>query len=256
MKRGHILLDGQDWEIIQHTELPPGPEANKLPWTLPITGTVIGVALNTTSILASLEGQLDKAPYKEAPKTPVLFIKTANTHVKSGQEVAIPLDQPSFAGPALGVLIGKVASKVREEDALEVIAGYTLVNEISLEEKSFYRPDIKGKCRDTFCPIGTLITDTSDIADPSALTIDVSVNGVLQQQYRTSELIYSIPQLIARISAFMTLQPGDLLITGTPLKQVRLQNGDIISLHCKELGSLENPVVATINHETGAEIGQ
>ena len=141
-------------------------------------------------------------------------------------------------------MISKEAHHVSAENAHEYIQGYTIVNEVSLAEESFYRPAIKAKCRDGFCPIGPSVIDAKHIKTPESLSIDTYINGELKHSTNTDQLHYSIAQLIEFISSFITLQAGDLIITATPPRTVELNAGDTVAIHIEGLGSLENPIVA------------
>lgn len=249
MKQGRIVLDQQARRV---TPLAAGkllldngnPLADQPQWLAPTTGTVYGVALNHRSLLEKLEADFQQAPYQKAPATPVLFIKPRNTHAGHGCAIALPTQAGKvFAGGALGVVIGKVASKVSAEQALEHVAGYTVVNEISLEESSFYRPAVKAKCRDGFCPMGPWQVDAAAI-DPLQVEIRSYVNGQLAETNHSRDWLRSVPQLIAALSQFMTLQPGDLIIPATPLRQLEIHPGDTVAVEIDGIGRLENRLIA------------
>ncbi|MCY1271703.1 Homoprotocatechuate catabolism bifunctional isomerase/decarboxylase [compost metagenome] len=208
-------------------------------------GTLFGVALNYQGLLESRLGEFNQPPYQKPPVKPVLFIKTPNTRKANGEPVVFPCDvQRLQPGPALGVVIGKTASRVSVDDAMQHVAGYVIVNEFSLPEDSYYRPAVKAKCRDGFCPIGPEVVGADAIADPHALTLKLFVNGELRQQNSTANLVRSIPRLIAEISEFMTLHEGDVLITGTPEGRVDVQPGDRVEVEIDGLGRLVSNVVA------------
>ncbi|AGI23678.1 hypothetical protein H681_09020 [Pseudomonas sp. ATCC 13867] len=208
-------------------------------------GTLFGVALNYQGLLESRLGEFNEPPYQKPPVKPVLFIKTPNTRNANGEPVIFPRDvQRLQPGPALGVVIGRNASRVSADSAMQHVAGYVIVNEFSLPEDSYYRPAVKAKCRDGFCPIGPEVVGTGEIADPHALALKVFVNGELRQQNSTANLVRSIPQLIAEISEFMTLHEGDVLITGTPEGRVDVQPGDRVEVEIDGLGRLVSNVVA------------
>ncbi len=213
---------------------------------LPATqGAVIGVALNNKDLVDSLASEFDAKPYVNPPKTPVLHIKTDNTHIGHGQTIKIPSDKGDvYAGPALGIVMGKQATRVSEEDALTFVKGYTIVNEVSLAETSFYRPAVKAKCRDTFCPIGPWVIDKSLVSSPNDLAIKTFVNDKLVHETNTNRLVHSIEKVVSYISSFMTLEPGDLIITGTPLRDpsLAIKEGDIVMIDVEAVGRLVNPV--------------
>lgn len=207
-------------------------------------GTLFGVALNYNGLLKQRLAEFEQAPYKQAPVKPVLFIKTPNTRNAHGAKVIHPAGERLQPGPALGVVIGKDASRVSAEEALAYVAGYTIVNEYSLPEDSYYRPAVKAKCRDGFCAIGPELVPVSVIADPHQLTLKLYVNDVVVQENTTANLVRGIPQLIAELSEFMTLHAGDVLITGTPEGRVDVQPGDRVDVEIDGLGKLTNHIVA------------
>lgn len=213
---------------------------------LPATsGAVIGVALNNKDLVATLADKFEEKPYVQPPKTPVLHIKTDNTHIGHGQTIKIPTDKGTvYAGPALGIVMGKTATRVDEAKALEFVQGYTVVNEVSLAETSFYRPAVKAKCRDTFCPIGPWVADKSLVKTPNDLAIKTYVNDKLVHETSTNRLVHSVEKVISYISSFMTLEPGDVIIAGTPLREpsLAIQDGDIVMIDVEAVGRLANPV--------------
>lgn len=214
------------------------------------TGTLFGVALNYQGLLKQRLAEFEQPPYQKPPLKPVLFIKTPNTRNWHGAEVVHPgRGETLQPGPALGVVMGKSASRVSAAEALDYVAGYTIVNEFSLPEDSYYRPAVKAKCRDGFCAIGPELVHTAQVADPHSLAITLYVNGEVRQQNSTAHFVRNIPQLIAEISEFMTLHAGDVLITGTPEGRVDVLPGDRVEVDISGLGRLVNTIVA---EETGA----
>ncbi|MBP5102089.1 fumarylacetoacetate hydrolase family protein [Pseudomonas protegens] len=208
-------------------------------------GTLFGVALNYQGLLQSHLQSFTQPPYQKPPVKPVLFIKTPNTRNSHEAPVVFPQGVERLQpGPALGVVIGKRASRVRLEDALEHVAGYTIINEFSLPEDSYYRPAVKAKCRDGFCALGPELVPAAEVPDPHALSLELWVNGERVQHNSTANLVRSIPQLIAEISEFMTLHPGDVLITGTPEGRVDVRPGDRVEVQISGLGRLANTIVA------------
>lgn len=209
------------------------------------TGTLLGVALNYQGLLKQHLAEFEQPPYQKPPVKPVLFIKTPNTRNQHGAAVAHPGDgQRLQPGPALGVVIGKTISRVSPAEALDYVVGYTIVNEFSLPEDSYYRPAVKAKCRDGFCAIGPELIPTAQLADPHSLAIKLYVNGEIRQQNTTANFVRNIPLLIAEISEFMTLHEGDVLITGTPEDRVDVQPGDTVEVEISGLGRLVNHIVA------------
>ncbi|WP_260958671.1 fumarylacetoacetate hydrolase family protein [Pseudomonas citri] len=214
------------------------------------TGTLFGVALNYQGLLKQRLAEFEQPPYQKPPVKPVLFIKTPNTRNGHGGKVVHPGHGERLQpGPALGVVMGKSASRVSAAEALEYVAGYTVVNEFSLPEDSYYRPAVKAKCRDGFCAIGPELLSVAQVANPHNLAITLYVNGEVRQQNSTANFVRDIPRLIAEISEFMTLHAGDVLITGTPEGRVDVLPGDRVEVDISGVGRLVNTVVA---EETGA----
>jgi len=209
-------------------------------------GTLFGVALNDQDLLDGLLPTFHAPPYRQPPTQPVLFIKTPNTRNHHGGSVARPAGERLQPGPALGVVLGKTASRVTVQDALSYVAGYTIVNEFSLPEDSYYRPAVKAKCRDGFCALGPDVTPAAAVPDPQALGIRLFINGQLRQQGSTARHVRSVAELIAQISTFMTLAAGDVLITGTPPGRVDVQPGDEVAVEIDGLGRLVNTVVEEV----------
>ena len=208
-------------------------------------GTLFGVALNYQGLLQDHLQSFTQPPYQKPPVKPVLFIKTPNTRNTDGQPVVYPKGVERLQpGPALGVVIGTSASRVSLENAMQHVAGYTIVNEFSLPEDSYYRPAVKAKCRDGFCPLGPELVPADQVGDPHALSLKLFVNGELVQENSTANFVRSIPQLIVELSEFMTLHAGDVLITGTPEGRVDVQPGDRIEVDISGLGRLSNTIVA------------
>lgn len=208
------------------------------------SGTLFGVALNYQGLLDQHLAAFAQAPYQKPPTKPVLFIKTPNTRNAHGGVVLQPAGERLQPGPALGVVIGQRASRVSLDNAMAHVAGYVVVNEFSLPEDSYYRPAVKAKCRDGFCALGPQVIARDQVANPNELALKLFVNGELRQQNSTARWVRDIPQLIAEISEFMTLHPGDVLITGTPEGRVDVQPGDRVEVEITGVGRLLNIVQA------------
>lgn len=211
----------------------------------PPRGTVYGTLLNYRGALAALSEAVHKPPYKAPPKAPVLYIKPANTWIGDGAPIPVPSDAEALQmGAALGVVIGRTACRVPVEAALDYVAGYVVVNDVSVPHDSFYRPSIRLKCRDGFCPIGATLVERERVPNPDALAVRVFVDGVLRQQNTTANLIRSTARLIADITEFMTLSAGDVLLTGVPENAPRARAGQRVAIEIEGVGRLENPLVA------------
>jgi 5-oxopent-3-ene-1,2,5-tricarboxylate decarboxylase/2-hydroxyhepta-2,4-diene-1,7-dioate isomerase len=183
--------------------------------SLPPTGTVYGTLLNHRDALAALGDEVNAAPYKAPPKAPILYIKPRNTVVGHRVPVVVPNDVAELEiGATLGIVIGRTASHVAEAEALAFVDDYTVVNDISVPHASLYRPSMRFKCHDGFCPIGPTIVARADVADPDALAIAVAIDGETVQRSSTAGLVRPVARLIADLTEFMTLFPGDVLMVG------------------------------------------
>jgi len=180
----------------------------------------------------------------EAPAEPIVFLKPNTSVIGSGEAIAYPeklSERVDFEGE-LAVVIGRLCREVPVERAFDVIFGYTCANDVTardLQSKDGQWTRAKGF--DTFCPLGPWI-ETS--LDPSDLALTTTVNGELRQSARTSLLLHDIPALIAHVSAFMTLLPGDVILTGTPAGVGPLSVGDEVSIGIEGIGTLTNRVVS------------
>lgn len=201
--------------------------------------TMIGLALNYADHAAELE--------IAEPEEPALFFKPLNTLIGHRGQVVYPngVDYMHYENE-LAVVIGQRCRNVSERHALDMVRGYTIANELTIRDfvHNFYRPPVKAKGWDTFCPLGPYLVE-GEIEDPHALGLRTYVNGELRQRGNTRDLIRSIPELIAYITTFMTLEAGDILLTGTPKGVSHIYPGDQMRLEIDGIGALENPVVAS-----------
>lgn len=219
-------------------------DLSQLQIDVPINGNVYGTLLNYKGELEAMNEQLNQPPYNVPPKGPILYIKPKNTHTPFAYPVPLPRDTHQLSiGAALGIVIGKTATRISEEDALNYIEGYTIVNDISIPHKSVYRPAIRFKARDKFCPIGPWIVAASSISNPNSLGIRVLINNRIVQENTTANLIRPIATLLADVTDFMTLQAGDILLVGVPEQAPLAKEGDHIRIEIDEIGYLENTIV-------------
>ncbi|BAU28292.1 5-carboxy-2-oxohept-3-enedioate decarboxylase HpaG1 subunit [Aneurinibacillus soli] len=219
-------------------------DINQLAFAAPIAGMIYGTQLNYKGALTALGGAVNEAPYMAAPKAPILYIKPANTIAANGARIPLPDDVPKLAmGAALGVVIGHSATRVCESEALDYVAGYTVVNDVSIPHASVYRPAIAQQARDGFCPIGPWVIERDAVADPDALGVRVFINGELRQKNTTANLIRSVTRLLVDVTDFMTLNPGDVLLVGVPEDAPLAGAGDQVRIEIDEVGWLENTVV-------------
>jgi 5-oxopent-3-ene-1,2,5-tricarboxylate decarboxylase/2-hydroxyhepta-2,4-diene-1,7-dioate isomerase len=211
----------------------------------PTRGTVYGVLLNHVDALEALGDKVHAAPYKAPPRAPVLYIKPRNTLAGHREPVAIPAGVAEVEiGATLGVVIGTTACRVSEAAALSFVAGYTVVNDLSIPHESYYRPSLRFKCRDGFCPIGPAIVARKMVSDPNYLEIAVAVDGKTVQRSRTDRLVRPVARLLADVTEFMTLHPGDVLMVGVAANAPRARAGQRVAITIEGVGVLETPLVA------------
>ncbi|HEX3806645.1 MAG TPA: fumarylacetoacetate hydrolase family protein [Gaiellaceae bacterium] len=188
----------------------------------------------------------------DLPEWPLLFAKWPNTLIASGEAIRIPpISQNVDYEAELGVVIGREASRVGVDDALDFVAGYVVANDVSGRDLQFADGQwVRGKSLDTFLPVGDLIPK-EEVPDPQALPIRAILNGETMQDSNTSQQIFGVRDVVSFVSQAITLVPGDLIITGTPAgvgafrdPKVWLQPGDEITIEIDGLGTISNPVVA------------
>ena len=144
----------------------------------------------------------------------------------------------------LTVVIGRTARRVKRADAYDFIAGYTVANDYAVRDylENWYRPNLRVKNRDGATPIGPWLVDAADVPDPMALALSTTVNGKLTQSGNTRDMIFDVPFLIEYFSGFMTLNPGDLILTGTPDGVVDCRPGDVVVTQIEGVGALMNTI--------------
>jgi acylpyruvate hydrolase len=208
-------------------------------------GKVICVGLNYRSHLAELG--------EPAPRYPILFHKAVTALIGHQQSIVLPCvsRQVDYEGE-LAVVIGRRTKYVSEQDALLYVAGYTCANDVSAHDIEFRTSQwASGKMCDTFCPLGPVLVTRDEIPDPGPLHLKTFVNGQTVQDASISDMVFPVPFLISYISSLATLEPGDLILTGTPAgigcnqrPQVFLQPGDQVTVQIDGIGTLTNPVIA------------
>lgn len=187
---------------------------------------------------------------KAVPAVPKVFLKPTTALIGPGEAIEIPPGTLRVDHEAeLGVVIGRQMSRVRASEALDYVAGYIAVNDVTARD--FQRADgvfARAKGFDSFCPVGpSIVTDV----DPADLRVRAWVDGQLRQDGRTSDMIFDVPTLLEFVSAIMTLQPGDILSTGTPSGVGPLVAGQVVRVEVEGIGVLENPVVDRSDREPG-----
>ncbi|MDE9453229.1 fumarylacetoacetate hydrolase family protein [Xenorhabdus bovienii] len=213
-------------------------------WLPPANGTLFALGLNYADHATELEFK--------PPEEPLIFIKAANSLTGHRQVSVRPGNVEYMHYEAeLVVVIGKPARNISREQAMDYVAGYTVCNDYAIRDylENYYRPNLRVKSRDTLTPIGPWIVDKNAIADPHNLILSTWVNGELRQRGTTADLIFDIPFLIAYLSSFMTLQPGDMIATGTPKGLSDVVPGDEVIVSVEGVGSLVNHIVSQQEYE-------
>lgn len=203
------------------------------------------LSLRPTKILCIGRNYADHAAElgHDVPAEPLVFLKPPSALIGDGDAIVLPSlsDRVDYEGE-LALVVGTRCRNVAEADALSVIGGYTLLNDVTardLQKKDGQWARAKGF--DTFAPCGPVVVADLDVTD---LELKTLVNGELRQAGRTSQLIFPIPRLIAHLSRFCTLEPGDLIATGTPSGVGPLKPGDVVEVWAPGIGTLRNPVLA------------
>jgi 2-keto-4-pentenoate hydratase/2-oxohepta-3-ene-1,7-dioic acid hydratase in catechol pathway len=219
--------------------------ATKLAAPIPNPDKILCIGLNYADHAAE-SGQ-------PLPDYPIVFSKYSNTVIGSGDAIVLPkvTDQVDYEAE-LGFVIGKRARHVSEADALDYVAGYMNINDVSARDYQTRTSQwTMGKSFDTFAPMGPALVTADAVPDPHNLAIRLWIGDEVLQDSSTSQLIFSVPQLLADISEVMTLEPGDIVSTGTPpgvgaarTPQRWLRPGETVHIEIEGLGVLSNPIVA------------
>ena len=180
----------------------------------------------------------------EVPKEPLIFLKPPSSLIANGEAIVYPAitENLHFEGE-LGIVIGKRAKHVKAADAFDYIYGYTCVNDVTARD--LQRKDgqwTRGKGCDTFCPTGPRVVRRDDL-DLSKVRVRTLLNGVVKQDAPITDLIFSVDVIIEYVTQFMTLEPGDLIATGTPSGVGPMQPGDTVQVEIEGIGILQNPVI-------------
>ncbi len=218
-------------------------EFDEAPYRL--SGTVIAALLNHEGHWSELGEAAHAAPYKGPAQRPVLGVRPPGCVSSSGGTWPVPASEPGvLTGAGLGIVIGRPACRLSESRALDVVAAYLLVNDGTLSVSSHYRPGLRQRVRDGFCVLGDRLVPAHAVPDPDNLDLQVLINGHLAQRSDTRRRVRHVRRLIADVSAFMTLSPGDLLLLG-PIPQPPLARvGQTVSVRLAGFGELQTRVVA------------
>lgn len=198
-------------------------------------GTVYGTLMNFRGELDALGAAMNEAPYKASPQAPVLYIKPANTFSAHGAAITLPRGVDAVAVGASVAMVMKSAHEV---------AGYVLVNDLTVPHGSFFRPPVKFNAIDGFLGIGERVRARNEAGDPAVFKLQVLINGELKQTVRFSELVRPAERLLAEVAGFIEFQPGDLLLLGCDTGRPLARAGDRIDITMPALGTLTNTLVA------------
>lgn len=179
---------------------------------------------------------------KAIPDRPLLFLKPPNTVVAHGQQLSLPPGKDRIDHEAeLGVVISDRCRNVGEEEAGRMVAGFTCVNDVSnRDDQAIEQNWVRGKAFDDACPLGPVVATPEEV--PADATVECRVNGETRQSSSRDKFIFSIEALIAEITTYMTLEPGDVISTGTPAGVGPLEDGDVVEVDVEGVGTLRNSV--------------
>jgi 2-keto-4-pentenoate hydratase/2-oxohepta-3-ene-1,7-dioic acid hydratase in catechol pathway len=195
---------------------------------------------------------------EEVPKTPLTFFKPNTSVIGPGEPIIYPAAsrEVSYEGE-LAVVIGRICKEVPSSRVPEVIFGYTVANDVTARD--LQKTDgqwARAKGYDTFCPLGPWITTHQGLDEVASVAIRTSLDGELRQDGNTKDLIFTIPEIVAYISSYTTLLPGDVILTGTPSGVGPMLPGQVVSIDIEGIGTLTNPVAGTQSQEASNEADQ
>jgi 5-oxopent-3-ene-1,2,5-tricarboxylate decarboxylase / 2-hydroxyhepta-2,4-diene-1,7-dioate isomerase len=247
VRRARVAWAGAVHDVVEHQgrlRLADGRliSPDEVIWLPPLAPTV-----RPRSILALGLNYADHARELafKAPDEPLVFVKGEAGLVGHRAQTLRPRDVKYMHYECeLAVVIGRRARNVRREDAYDHVAGYTVANDYAIRDylENWYRPNLRVKNRATCTPLGPWLVDAADIPDPMALGLRTTVNGRETQSGNTRDMIFDIPYLMEWFSGFMTLEPGDLILTGTPDGVVDCQVGDVVVTEIEGIGALSNTI--------------
>lgn len=208
------------------------------------SGQVYGALLNPRQALTDLGEAVFAPPYKAPPRAPALYFKPVHTHLAAGEAPRIALGvngaEGMSLGASLGIVIGRSCRHVSADDALGHVAGYAAVADLFVPHQDFYRPSVRLRARDATLAVGRP-SPAAQIADPDALGLRVSIAGQTVCESSTRGMQRGVAALLAEVSEFMTLQPGDLLLLGTLARPPLLRVGQAARLEIEGLAPLDLP---------------
>ncbi len=247
MKYARIIYEGLAQNAVERDGQLILDDARRVPfdavtWLPPLAPTrqprtILALGLNYADHAKELEFK--------APEEPLVFLKGESALTGHRQFTRRPEGvQFMHYECELAVVIGKSARHVKRGDAYGFIGGYTVANDYAIRDylENWYRPNLRVKNRDATTPLGPWFVDAKDVPDPMALALRTTVNGQLTQSGNTRDMIFDVPFLIEYFSSFMTLRPGDLILTGTPDGVVDCRPGDVVVTEIEGIGALTNTI--------------
>lgn len=245
MKRARVAFRGEIYRVDvlddMQVRLPNGLilAEQEVQWLPPSHGVMYALGLNYADHANELTFT--------APQNPLIFIKTPHSYIGHRQQSWRPdhVNFMHYEGELVAV-IAKIARHVKQENALEYIAGYTVCNDYTIRDylENYYRPNLVVKNRQALTPIGPYIIDKASVPAVNQLNIKTWVNGELRQQGNTADMIFKLPYLIAYLSSFLTLHVGDMIATGTPKGLFNVTVGDEVVVEIDGIGRLVNHIIA------------
>lgn len=250
MKRARVIVNGivhnateRDGQVVLEDGRRLWPD--QVTWLPPLAPverprTILALGLNYADHAKELEFK--------APSEPLVFLKGERALNGHRQTTRRPAGVKFMHYECeLTIVVGRKAKKVRRDDAYDFIAGYTVANDYAIRDylENWYRPNLRVKNRDGATPLGPWLVDTADVPNPMALALQTTVNGKVTQSGNTKDMIFDVPFLIEYFSSFMTLNPGDLILTGTPDGVVDCQPGDVVVTEIEDIGALMNTISST-----------
>ncbi|MGH1360824.1 MAG: fumarylacetoacetate hydrolase family protein [Burkholderiaceae bacterium] len=248
MKTARVAYSGSIHTATEHGEqlrLADGRvvDQDAVVWLPPFdVGTIIALGLNYADHVKELSKELTVTSQDE----PLVFLKSASSLIGHRGVTRRPRQVKFMHYECeLAVIIGKTASKVTQRNALDHVAGYTVCNDYAIRDylENWYRPNLRVKNRDTCTVLGPWFVDAADVPDPQALGLRTRVNGKVTQEGTTANMINPVAALIEYLSSFMTLQAGDVILTGTPDGVVNVDEGDEVVTEIDSIGTLTNTII-------------
>jgi 5-oxopent-3-ene-1,2,5-tricarboxylate decarboxylase/2-hydroxyhepta-2,4-diene-1,7-dioate isomerase len=252
-RRGRVAWAGAVHEVHRHGEglqLPDGTVLgeDEVVWLPPFEpGTIIALGLNYADHVKELASELTLGSKDGSKDEPLVFLKTAGALVGHRGRTVRPAGVAMMHYECeLAVVIGRTARRVKAAGALAHVAGYTVCNDYAVRDhlENWYRPNLRAKNRDRATALGPWLVDAAEVPDPQALALRTLVNGEVRQRGSTAQMVHGVAELIEYLSGFMTLAPGDVILTGTPEGVVNVDAGDEVVCEIEGIGRLINHVVA------------